>query len=603
MSKYVLEKNNSIIIKNIKNRQDKNENNLDFLQIDNLLNTMIKYYNVPKFNNNNNKNIALMLESRIFENTEFILRQFSRFLPKTFEIHIYVTKNVLDKYIAIVKLLNNNIQVKELPTEFKLESVKDYNNIMLNVSFWNIFTKFNKVLIFQSDTMIYRSGIERFLIFDYIGAPWPLDYILSNNVGGNGGFSIRTISAMIDCLKNKSKIKIPNYKNYIIDKQKLDEHPEDIFYSCAMATLNYKVADYKTASLFANETSFFNKKCIGSHQLNIFNSTLYQSLLINSVCPYENYNTFDLSNHRYGWKFVDNRLGSLFMNTNGVLFLSYADAEYVFNNEFTCKNRDWVGIFHLTPVNNKLYSSGCDLNLLKLNHNFLNDIKYCKGIFVLSKYLQKEVQELLQFIGYPNIMVDILYHPIVFDDQLFDYSIISKIKTIVFIGCQLRRMSTIYILKAIGYKKIWLPGRVEDYAMNLLRDECIEYNIKLTKNELNSVTIKNLNDDEYDKLITNSYIIIDQFNSSANNTILECIARNIPIFCNRLPAVEEYIGKDYPLFYTDIKDLERLICNKNQILAAHTYLCNLVEMKKKLTIDTFVHSILNSEITRSLYKY
>jgi len=598
MLKYLQEKKN---INVIKNRINKNSEILNSDQINKLSNDIIKYYNITIFNNNNNKNIALMLETRIYPNTEFLLRQFSRFLPNTFDVHIYVTNNVLDKYQCIANDLNNNIIIKLLPSEFKLESVKDYNLIMLNISFWKLFIEYNKVLIFQLDTMIYKCGIENFLEFDYIGAPWPIINNISNNVG-NGGFSIRTISAMIYCLENKKKINIPSYSNYFEDLKKLGEHPEDVFYSYAMNTFNYKVADYKTASLFAIETCFFNDNCIGSHQLNIFNNQLYNKLLLNSICCYENYNTFDLSNHRFGWRIVNDKLKNLFINKNKILFLSYADVEYLFTDKFSCNNREWVGIFHLTPINNKIYSN-CDINLLKINQNFINDIQYCRGIFVLSKYLQKEVKELLKYIGYSNIIVEMLYHPIEFDNLLFNEQSIYNINTIVFIGSQLRRMSTIYKLKVNGYKKIWLPGKEKEYAINMLKSECLEYNISLSNEEINSVEVQKLTDIEYDRLILNSYIIIDQYNSSANNTILECIARNIPIFCNRLPAVEEYIGSKYPLFYNDIEHLEKLINNKNQIKLAHKYLCNLVDLKKKLTYDSFINNILNSSITRLIYKY
>jgi len=176
------------------------------------------------------------------------------------------------------------------------------------------------------------------------------------------------------------------------------------------------------------------------------------------------------------------------------------------------------------------------------------------------------------------------------------------VKTIVLLGSQYRCPSIIYKLKLPDFKKIWLPSRTESYAKQMLNEECIEYNITLTKEELKSVSIMHLNDDEYDKLLINSYVIINQFNSSANNALLECIALNIPVFCNRLPAVEEYIGKDYPLFYRDIDHLEKMIYDSDKIKKAHQYLLNMTELKKKLELDRFIHDILNSSITRSILR-
>ena len=71
---------------------------------------------------------------------------------------------------------------------------------------------------------------------------------------------------------------------------------------------------------------------------------------------------------------------------------------------------------------------------------------------------------------------------------------------------------------------------------------------------------------EYDGLLNNNIIIIHLINASANNAILELISMNIPFFVNRLPAVEEYIGKDYPLYFNSIKEIEDIIYNKDLLI-------------------------------------
>jgi len=417
MSKSIQNKFKNIIIKKNKSKNLNIDINID---INNYLsNKIIKYYELSTFDNKS-KNIALMLESRILPNTEFVLRQFSRFLPNSFSMQIYVTSNVYDDYIKLAKLLNNNIIIKLLPTQYKLSSIKDYNNIMLNISFWKLFAKYTNVLIFQLDTMIYRNGIQSFLAYDYIGSPWSEE---TNTPVLGGGLSIRNISVMIHCLENKDKVIIPDGGLLKQEILKLDTYPEDIFYSYAMNQFGFKVADNKTASLFSIESSLYNKKCIGSHKLYKFNDNLYKYLLLNSLCPYQNYNTFNLQGHRHGWKVVNNELSKLFVNEE-ILFVSYADLEYILKN-FSCNGKEWVGIFHLTPVNTKNYFNEYDINLLKINNNFLTDIKYCRGIFVLSEYLKKEVKQLLNQIGYPNILVNVLYHPMVFTNLTFNSNIID----------------------------------------------------------------------------------------------------------------------------------------------------------------------------------
>ncbi len=232
--------------------------------------------------NSNSKNVALMVESRIFPNTEFIIRQFSRYLPNDFAMCIYATEDVYDKYVDLADRLNNNINVLKLP--YQLKSLKDYNDIMLNKLFWKLLYKYERVLIFQNDTMIYNYNISDFYKYDYIGAPWPQYRNIAKNVG-NGGLSMRNIAAIIYCLDNEDKVNIPfnmvySYENKFIFGGK---YPEDIFFSHAMLQFGYNVADDKTASLFSIESCMYNTDVLGSHKLSAYNKKLYERLLLKSI--------------------------------------------------------------------------------------------------------------------------------------------------------------------------------------------------------------------------------------------------------------------------------------------------------------------------------
>lgn len=76
-----------------------------------------------------------------------------------------------------------------------IRSLDDYNKLLTSEEFWNSI-KFDKVLITQMDAEILRHGIEQFLQYDYIGAPWKFQ-----GHGGNGGFSLRTKKVMLDIIK------------------------------------------------------------------------------------------------------------------------------------------------------------------------------------------------------------------------------------------------------------------------------------------------------------------------------------------------------------------------------------------------------------------
>jgi len=232
--------------------------------------------------NKNSKNVALMIESRIFPNTEFIIRQFCRYLPKDFNMYIYATGDIYDEYLNLANKLNNNITVKILP--YKLKSIKDYNNIMLNISFWKMFNQFDRVLIFQNDTMIYKYNITDFYQYDYIGAPWESSRNIVKNVG-NGGLSLRNIKAILYCLENENNVKIPFNKEYEGERKNIfnGKYPEDVFFSHAMLQFGYNIANQKTASLFSIEACLYNNNPLGSHKLSAYNNKLYQKLLLRSI--------------------------------------------------------------------------------------------------------------------------------------------------------------------------------------------------------------------------------------------------------------------------------------------------------------------------------
>ena len=549
--------------------------------------------------NTSGKWVAIMLESRFNNGIIFVLKQFSRFLSDKWSMILYVTDNVYDKYMKVSSELDNNIQIKLL--EYPLASVKDYNSIMIDINFWKGLSQFEKVLIFQNDTMMYRFGIEKFMDYDYIGAPWPLDYNISNGVG-NGGLSLRTIPAMIYCLENKDKVKIGQYQNSAKNLETFDGiHPEDVFYSYAMNQFGFRVAPHSIASHFSIETVMFNEDTVGSHQLSKFNESLYNKLLTKSLIPYNNYLITNVTSHRYGWRYVDSELSKYFNNKDGVILSTYGDYNYFFTPGFSINGKQWVGISHFTTVDTKVYYKNCDINLLKSNQVFKNDLKTCRGMFVLSNYMKPIVEDIFASCGFPDIPVDVLYHPMISEPPYFNPDNIGNIKQIISLGSQLRMNTTIYRLNMPEYKKIWLSGRNKDVSISLLNQEIYEFGIHISDEESKSVELARLSDEDYDEFILNSYIIIHQINSSANNALLECIVKNIPVFLNRLPAVEEYIGVEYPLFFTDINDLENKLKNVELIRKAYNYLVNNNKIKELISINKFIKDIANSRITQSLY--
>jgi hypothetical protein len=221
--------------------------------------------NIPMGSNN----IAVIIEPEINAMFEFCVRNVMFFLGSSWMLQVYYSSHS-EAFVRYSLRGINNVQFIPLP--INIVSTKEYNLVMKSPEFWrNIRTYsrsgivselFNikklfevnneKVLIFQSDSIMLRHGIEDFLKFDYIGAPWNLEsnkwaatmhhYGIVNTVG-NGGFSLRSLDAMIK----------------ISDAYGSDPNPslmqEDIFFSHMTDKLKYKIADEKSAYMFAREVA------------------------------------------------------------------------------------------------------------------------------------------------------------------------------------------------------------------------------------------------------------------------------------------------------------------------------------------------------------
>ena len=59
--------------------------------------------------------------------------------------------------------------------------------------------------------------------------------------------------------------------------------------------------------------------------------------------------------------------------------------------------------------------------------------------------------------------------------------------------------------------------------------------------------MEHLSDSAYDELLSDIVVFLNLIDASAVNTVIECIVRNTPLIINRLPAIVEILGEDYPL--------------------------------------------------------
>ena len=98
-----------------------------------------------------------------------------------------------------------------------------------------------------------------------------------------------------------------------------------------------------------------------------------------------------------------------------------------------------------------------------------------------------------------------------------------------------------------------------------------------------------LSPSSYDSMLAFNVVIMEAFDASACNVILDCISRNTPLIINPHPAIVEYLGKDYPLYFKHPDEVNSLM---NKIEKANIYMKNMD--KSDLTLDVFSNKIMEN---------
>jgi hypothetical protein len=167
-------------------------------------------------------------------------------------------------------------------------------------------------------------------------------------------------------------------------------------------------------------------------------------------------------------------------------------------------------------------------------------------------------------------------------------------KLLLQIGFQMRRISSIYKLKVPNYKKVWLTGSssIKQSYMKLILDfkENNITNYEEVMEDVSMLYFDNFN--QYDSLLARNIVFVDLYDAACNNTVVECIIRNTPIIINKVGGVSEYLGDDYPLYFTELSDVPKILNNTQKIIQAHSYLANM--NKDFLDINYFKTELMNS---------
>lgn len=298
------------------------------------------------------------------------------------------------------------------------------------------------------------------------------------------------------------------------------------------------------------------------------------------------------NHHRGGWSYAFQNLRKL-SAPDGVLCVSAIE-------ELICNDRvikeSWVGFVHQAPQNN--YKWYPDLEHLVTDQCFIKSLESCCGLFTLSNVIKNY---LLKNLSHSNVPVVRLFYPMTPfpEEKKFDWCKYNQTpqKKVVFIGEYLRKYQSFFDLKVPeDFQKYLLKAPDVNFEQLL---DCKKQPLSLSMNGSVIIMPDRILNEEYDDLLSSSIVFLDLYDAVANTTVIECMARNTPLIINRLPGVEEYLGREYPLFYDTLEEAAAMFNNEKRLEEGFIYL-KMKCTSPQLTADYFLEAFTSSSIYRSL---
>ncbi|MGK2864901.1 MAG: hypothetical protein ACSLE0_23415 [Chitinophagaceae bacterium] len=292
--------------------------------------------------------------------------------------------------------------------------------------------------------------------------------------------------------------------------------------------------------------------------------------------------------HRTGWHWVLKQLNVINCN-DGILFDDFFEQNFCYNDSPVVYKEPWVTIIH-HPSRLPFFANHREnLDVIFETEAFKESLPNLKMVFTLTEDLAVYLRTILP------CPVVALKHPAPFVKQKWSIEKFKNnpIKRIIQVGLYLRNTQLIHQIPSIETvlrnrlwsSILWLQQydiRIQKYwEVDKKRDV---FKLKAFEGDLGFIPAN-----QYDNMLDKNVVVSEYFSLAASNTILDCIVRNTPIFINPLPAAIEYLGEDYPLYFTDPKEIPLLL---DKVEEAHNYLSNMD--KSFLSIEVFISSIFNN---------
>ncbi|KAJ9144033.1 hypothetical protein NKR19_g6572 [Coniochaeta hoffmannii] len=204
----------------------------------------LEYHYEKQASKFNESKVALLIENRINPILAPLMLHFISVVPPDWRFRFMGSVDsveYLNKSMAIREhVAAGKLDLTYIPANMSTGSQEEISRFLTNLWLYEVVLQPAEwLLVFQTDSILCansRQTLNDYLEFDWVGAPWNPQ----GRFGGNGGLSLRRVSAIIDVLRNQQRVP--------------DSEPEDVWLTERLGHRpGSKLANGTVSSTFSGE--------------------------------------------------------------------------------------------------------------------------------------------------------------------------------------------------------------------------------------------------------------------------------------------------------------------------------------------------------------
>jgi hypothetical protein len=275
----------------------------------------------------------------------------------------------------------------------------------------------------------------------------------------------------------------------------------------------------------------------------------------------------------------------------GVLVDGFVEHTFL-DDRRAAHDRPWIGFLHNPPDLPPWYPIDQSAGRLLADERFRASLASCRGLFTLSVALRDW--------WVARVDVPVVAVPLPTGEPQLRFTLAglrdNPFPRVVQVGTWLRKLHAVHHLPVRGFQRT-IVHQHEPYIDALFAAERAALHLHVDGSAVE--TLPFLDDRAYDELLSCNLVVVELYAASANNAVTECLARTTPILVNPLPAVREYLGDDYPLYFTSRTEAASKAEDADLVAAAHAHLAARPQAAQ-LAGSCFLGAVAASPIYRTL---